>query len=292
MATVITKNTLTADAESRLGELPDYQEAWTNRFPLNKFKQSIGAYSVQSGYNSTLKGMLVYGEYANINDYKATASSNVFTVKLQVDGTNKAEFRVPAYYGDVNAAAFRGDFNFNDRIIKLFDGLQFASGVVIRLVTTQTAVAGLIPQVHWEAVFIGKDTTTGAHNVQRAETIITTDTADSVILTYTVPANGFTLRDIQLSASVSDWYMGFVGVFVNGQLALELPLAASAGTTAPAGNFRAFIPFFDGMNLAHGATVQALCNPIEVVNERYNMITFATETQETAGGGGETSHVF
>lgn len=289
---MIDKQTFTADSESKLGELPDYQEAWTNRFPLNKFKQGIGSYTVPASKNTALKGLLCFGEYANINDYKAGVSSNVFTVKLQVDGTDKMEFRVPAYYGDVNAAAFRGDFNFNDRYLPMFDGLQFASGVVIRLVVTQTAVAGLIPQVHWEAVFIGKDTTTGTHSVQRAETIITVDTANQVIITYTVPANGFTLRDIQISASVSDYYMGFMGVFVNGQIALELPVVSSAGTTAPLGNFRAFIPFFDGLTLAHGATIEARCNPIEVVNERYNMISFGNETTESGGGGGETSHVF
>lgn len=289
----INKYTLTADGESKLGELPDYQQAWTNKFPLNNFKQKVGTYTVPSGYNTALKGLFVFGEYANIADYKAGASSAVFTVKFQVDGVDKGELRVPAYYGDVNAAKFRSDFNFNDRLIHLFDGLQFASGAVIRLVTTQTAVAGAIPQVHWEAVFIGKDTTTGATNIQRAETIITTNTADSVILSYTVPANGFTLRDIQLSASVNDWYMGFMGVFVNGQLALELPIANSAGTTAPAGDFRTFIPFFDGLTLAHGTTVETQCNPIECVNQRFNMITYGMETQESGGsGGGETSHVF
>ena len=289
---MIDKQTNTIDSESKLGERPDLTEAWTNRFPFDKYKQNIGTYTVPTSYNTALKGMLCYGEYANINDYKAAQAGSVFTVKLQVDGTDKGEFRVPAYFGDTNAFAYRGDFNFNDRIMHLFDGLQFASGVVIRLVTTQTAVAGLIPQVHWEACFIGKNTTTGATDIQRAETIITTDTANSVILSYTVPADGFTLKDIQVSASVGNWYLGYIGVFVNGQLALELPVTSSAGNTVAGGNFRTFIPFFDGLNLSHGTSIQALCNPIESVNEKYHMINFGNEVAESGGSGGESSYVF
>ena len=65
-----------------------------------------------------------------------------------------------------------------------------------------------------------------------------------------------------------------------------------AGNTVAGGNFRTFIPFFDGLNLSHGTSIQALCNPIESVNEKYHMINFGNEVAESGGSGGESSYVF
>ena len=171
----------------------------------------------------------------------------------------------------------------------MHDGAVFTAGQIIRLIVSPVSIAGQgSQQVLWLASFIGKDSTTGAQVIVKARTITTTKAVNQVIITYTAPANGFTLKNIFLQAFMGDYFLGHAQLRLNGLLFAEYPLYDSHFRTAPARGLRGIFPFYDGVTLNTGDNLEARIDPPISVNQKFHFIVWGIETDT----GGAVTNIF
>lgn len=171
----------------------------------------------------------------------------------------------------------------------MHNGVPFASGQIIRLIVSPTSVAGQgTQQALWLASFIGKDTATGNPVIIKARTITTTKTADQVIITHTVSANGFTLKNIFLQVFMGDYFLGHAQLRLNGLLFAEYPLYDSHFRTTPTRRLNGIFPLYDGIALNRGDKLEAKIDPPLSVNQKFHLVVWGTE----ADTGGAVTNIF
>lgn len=244
---------------------------------------SIGKYTVPDGYSSCVKFLWPFGQFANIPRVPSLASMPVGIVKLQVNGVDKMEFRIGGIKSTFGGSLGTADFDISRRQLLLYDGVQFAEGDIVRLIVTQDKLATTgSPQVCYNVSFIGVNTSTCATIIDKQRTIITVETANQIIASYTVLTGGFTLQDITLQTQVGDFMMGHLQLLINGMVIMEFPVSDSVGCTRPSGGMFGMIPFYDGLNFGAGSTIEARIDPSVSVNQKFHLFTAG---EETASGG-------
>lgn len=281
---MIDKQTITIDSQEKVGTLPDVMTSnWTSRNPLRDGAISVGKYTVPDNTTSCVKFLWPFGQFANIPYVPSLESIQLGIVKLQVNGVDKMETRIGGIKATFGATLGTADFDIGRRQLLLYDGLQFASGDILRLIITQgKLVTTGIPQACYNSSFIGCNTTTGASIIEKQRTIVTVETADQVIATYTVPAEGFTLQNITLQTQVGDFMMGHIQILVNGMVVMEYPVSDSMGCTRPSGGMCGMVMLYDGLNFGAGSTIEARIDPSVSVNQKFHLFTAG---EETASGG-------
>lgn len=264
-------------------------QPWTTNYPHRMGKTVIGSYTVPVNKTAKLKGIWVFGQYADCPYIMGLATGIVGTVYFQVDGVTKAEYRIQANAVDFTASPITCDFDITRRIWNMHNGVPFASGQIIRLIVSPTSVAGQgAQQALWLASFAGKDTVTGAHVIIKARTITTTKIADQIIITYTVPANGFTLKNIFLQVFLGDYFLGHAQLRLHGLLFAEYPLYDSHFRTTPTRRLNGIFPLYDGIALNRGDKLEAKIDPPLSVNQKFHLVIWGTETDI----GGAVTNIF
>jgi len=272
------KQTLIVDSQEKVGTLPDLTSNWSSRHPLRDGSISIGKYTVPDGNSASVKFLWPLGQFANIPLVPSLASVHLGIVKLQVNGVDKMEFRVGGIKATFGGTLGTADFDIGRRQLLLYDGLQFTEGDVIKLVVKQEKLATTgVPQACYNISFIGVNTTTGVAVIEKQRSIVTVETADQVIASYTVISGGFTLKDISFQTQVGDYMMGHIQILVNGQVIMEYPISDSPGCTRPSGGMCGMIPLYDGLNFGAGSTIEARIDPSVSVNQKFHLFTAGTE---------------
>jgi hypothetical protein len=281
---MLDKQTITIDTAEKVGTLPDIMTSnWTSRNPLRNGAISIGKYTVPDGNTSNIKFLWPFGQFANIPRVPSLTSMPVGIVKLQVNGVDKMEFRVGGIKSTFGGSLGTSDFDITRRQILLNDGVLFAENDVIRLVVTQDKLTSTgVPQVCYNISLIGQNTATGATIIEKQRSIVTVETANQVIATYTVLSGGFSLQNITFQTQVGDFMLGHMQVLINGMVVMEYPVSDSMGCTRPSGGMFGMIPFYDGINLSAGNTIEARIDPSVSVNQKFHLFTAG---EETATGG-------
>jgi hypothetical protein len=291
---MLNKQTITIDSQEKVGTLPDLASNWSSRSPLRDGAISVGKYTVPDNTSSAIKFLWPFGQFADIPFVPSLASINLGTVKLQINGVDKMEFKIGGIKATFGGTLGTADFDIGRRQFLLYDGLQFVENDVIRLIVTQEKLTTTgIPQACYNISFIGKNTTSGTTIIEKQRTIVTVETANQVIATYTVPSGGFTLQDISLQTQVGDFMMGHMQILVNGMVVMEFPVSDSMGCTRPSGGMFGMIPFYDGLNFGAGSTIEARIDPSVSVNQKFHLFTAGDET--AMGGvpvGAEVSYIF
>ncbi len=263
--------------------MPGLDQPWTTVYPHRAGKTLIGSYTVPAGKTAKIKGIWAFGQYADCPYIMGLAAGVIGTVYFQIDGAAKAEYRVQANGVDFNVMAGFCDFDLTRRAWNMYNGVQFTAGQIIRLIVSPASIAGQgSQQVLWLAGFTGRDSTTGDQVIIKARIITTTKTANQVIITYTVPANGFTLRSILLQAFMGDYFLGHAQLRLNGLLFAEHPLYDSHFRTVPARGLRGIFSFYDGISLNSGDKLEARIDPPISVNQKFHLIAWGTETDTGA----------
>jgi hypothetical protein len=280
---MIDKKTITIDSQDKVGVNPDFMTSnWTSRYPLHEGATSIGKFTVPDGNTSAVKLLWPFGQFANIPYLPALRSIPIGIVKLQVNGVDKMEFRVGGIKATLGSTVGTADWDINRRQLLLNDGVIFAEGDVVRLIVTQNKPTTTgVPQACYNVSFIGKNTTSGVTVIEKQRSIVTVETANQVIASYTVPSGGFTLQNMTLQTQIGDYMMGHMQILVNGMVVMEYPIVDSGFRTRP--SRRGMIPFYDGLNLSTGSTIEARIDPSVSVNQKFHLITVS---EETASGGG------
>lgn len=281
---MLDKQTLTVDSAEKVGTLPDiFTSNWTSRNPLRDGSISIGKYTVPDGNTANIKLLWPFGQFADIPLVPALASIQLGTLKLLVNGTTKMESRIGGVKATFGATLATADFDITRRQLMLYDGLNFTEGDVINLTISQGKLTTSgIPQACYNSSFVGNNTTTGATIISKNRTIVTVETADQVIATYTVLSGGFTLRDITLQTQIGDFMMGHIQILINGMVVMEYPVSDSMGCTRPSGGTCGMIMLYDGLNLSAGDTIEARIDPSVSVNQKFHLFTAGIESASGA----------
>ena len=269
--------------------MPGLDQPWTTSYPHRMGKTVIGSYVVPADKTAKLKGLWVFGQYADCPYIMGLATGIVGTVYFQVDDVTKAEYRIQANAVDFTTSPITCDFDITRRAWNIHGGVPFTSGQIIRLIVSPASVAGQgSQQALWLASFVGKDTTTEAHVIIKARTITTTKMADQVVVAYTVPANGFTLKNIFLQVFLGDYFLGHAQLKLNGLLFAEYPLYDNRFRTAPTRRLKEIFLFFDGIVLNRGDKLEARIDPPLSVNQKFHLVVWGTETDI----GGAVTNIF
>ena len=279
---MLDNKTITIDSQEKVGTLPDIMTSnWTARNPMRDGAVSIGSFTVPAGNTSAVKLLWPFGQFANIPYLPSLGSIPLGIVKMQVNGVNKMEFRAGGIKATFGSTVGTADWDISRRQLLLNDGVQFDAGDVVRLIVTQEKLNTTgTPQACYTISFIGQNTTSGATIIEKQRSIVTVETADQVIATYTIPSGGFTLQNLLLQTQVGDYIMGHMQILVNGMVVMEYPIVDSGFRTRPSRN--GMIPFYDGLNLSAGSTIEARIDPSVSVNQKFHMFTVSEET--SAGG--------
>jgi hypothetical protein len=286
---MIEKSTVTIDSQEKEGQMAALDQPWATNYPHRMGKTAIGSYTVPANKTAKLKGIWVFGQYADCPYIMGLATGIVGTVYFQVDGQTKTECRIQANAIDFTAAPITCDFDITRRTWNMHNGVPFSPGQIIRLIVSPASVAGQgAQQALWLVSFAGKDTATGAHVIIKARTITITKTADQVIVTYTVPANGFTLKNIFLQVFLGDYFLGHAQLRLNGLLFAEYPLYDSHFRTTPTRSPKGIFPLYDGIALNHGDKLEARIDPPLSVNQKFHLVVWGTETD----AGGAAANIF
>lgn len=286
---MIEKSTITIDSQDKEGQMFGLDQPWTTAYPHRIGKTFIGSYAVPTGKTAKIKGLWIFGQYDNCPQVLSLVSGVIGTVYFQIDAVTKAEYRIQATAVDFNVTAGMCDFNFTRRVWNLYNGISFASGQVIRLIVSPASIVGQgTAQTLWLASFLGKDPVSGETIIIKARTITTSSAANQVIITYTAPANGFTLRSIFLQAFMGDYFLGHVQLLLNGLLFAEYPLYDSHFRTTPTRGLRGIFPFFDGIDLNPEDKLEARIDPPISVNQKFHLVVWGTETDI----GGAVTNIF
>jgi hypothetical protein len=286
---MIEKSTITIDSQDKEGQMPGLDQPWTTVYPHRAGKTLIGSYTVPIGKTAKIKGIWVFGQYEDCAYKMGLASGVIGTVYFQLDAVTKAEYRIQANAADFTISPITCNFDITRRAWNMHDGIAFTSGQIIRLIVSPASIAGQgSQQVLWLASFIGRDSVTGNQIIIKARTITTTKAANQVIITYTAPANGFTLRNIFLQAFMGDYFLGHAQLRLNGLLFAEYPLYDSHFRTNPARGLRGILPFYDGVTLNPGDKLEARIDPSLSVNQNFHFIVWGTETDT----GGAVTNIF
>lgn len=263
--------------------MPGFDQPWTVIYPHRAGKTLIGSYVVPAGKIAEVKGIWVFGQYADCAYKMGLATGIIGTVYFQEDGATKAEYRIQANAVDFTASPITCDFDISRRSWNMYDGATFTVGQIIRLIVSPASISGQgSQQVLWLASFIGRDPVTGESIIIKARTITTTKAANQIIITYTVPANGFTLRSLFLQAFMGDYFLGHAQLRLNGLLFAEYPLYDSYFRAAPARGSRSVFPFYDGISLNARDRLEARVDPPLSVNQRFHLVIWGTETDTGA----------
>lgn len=280
---MIEKSTITIDSQDKEGLMLGLDQPWTTNYPHRAGRTVIGSYTVPVGKTAALKGIWLFGQYEDCAYKMGLAAGVIGTVYFQADGETKAEYRIQANAVDFTVSPITCDFDITRRAWNMYDGVSFTAGQIIRLIVSPASIAGQgSQQVLWLTSFTGRDTVTGDQVIIRARTITTTKTAHQVIITYTVPANGFTLRSIFLQAFMGDYFLGHAQLKLNGLLFAEYPLYDSHFRASPARGLRGILPFYDGIVLNPGDKLEARIDPPISVNQKFHLVVWGIETDTGA----------
>jgi len=286
---MIEKSTITIDSQEKEGQMLGLDQPWTTSYPHRAGKTVIGSYTVPAGKLAKLKGIWVFGQYEDCAFKMGLATGIIGTVYFQVDGAAKAEFRIQANAVDFTVSPITCDFDITRRTWNMHDGVLFTAGQIIRLIVSPASIAGQgAQQVLWLASFIGRDAVTGDSVIIKVRMITTTKAANQVIITYAVPANGFTLKNIFLQAFMGDYFLGHAQLKLNGLLFAESPLYDSHFRTIPTRGLRGIFPFYDGISLNPGDKLEARIDPPISVNQKFHLVVWGTETDT----GGAVTNIF
>lgn len=286
---MIEKSTITIDSQDKEGQMFGLDQPWTTIYPHRIGKTVIGSYTVPIGKTVKLKGIWVFGQYADCAYKIGLAAGVIGTVYFQIDGATKSEYRIQANGVDFTVSPITCDFDITRRIWNMHNGVAFTPGQIIRLIVSPVSIAGQgSQQVLWLASFTGKDTVTGDAVIIKARTITTTKTANQAIITYTVPANGFTLRSIFLQAFMGDYILGHAQLRLNGLLFAEYPLYDSHSRASPTRRLKGIFPFYDGITLNPRDNLEARIDPPLSVNQKFHLVVWGTETDS----GGAVTNIF
>lgn len=286
---MIEKSTITIDSQDKEGQMFNLDQPWTTIYPHRAGKTLIGSYTVPAGKTAKLKGIWVFGQYEDCAYKMGLASGVIGTLYFQVDGAAKAEYRIQANASDFTVSPITCDFDITRRAWNMHDGVQFTSGQIIRLIISPASIAGQgSQQVLWLASFTGRDTITGDQVIIKARTITTTKAANQVIITYTVPANGFTLRSVFLQVFMGDYFLGHAQLRLNGLLFAEYPLCDSHFRASPTRRLRGILPLYDGIALNSRDSLEARIDPPLSVNQKFHLVVWGIETDT----GGAVTNIF
>jgi hypothetical protein len=280
------------DGANKVGTLLPFADAaatWTTRVPLSDGTIKIGQYVVPANKTFKWKGLQVIVQYADIPNVGGFGARNLGSVYFQVDSTTKMEYRATWAGGTLTGFLGGSTLDINWRNVgAMLGAMNFTSGQVIRLVVSPSVSAGLVPQILWLSAFVMKNATTGATIINNARQVTTTGTANQVINTYTVPAGGVILKDINLQPQSSDFCLGMIQIRLNGALVLETPAIDSPFVTSPRWGV---IPLYDGLTLNHGDVISFSADPLIALKQTYQCLLWGTEIPE-GGGGGEHAYGF
>lgn len=286
---MIEKSTITIDAQDKEGQMLGLDQPWTTIYPHRLGKTLIGSYTVPIGKTAKIKGIWVFGQYEDCAYKMGLATGVIGTVYFQADAVAKAEYRIQANAVDFTVSPITCDFDITRRAWNMHDGVAFMAGQIIRLIVSPVSIAGQgSQQVLWLASFIGRDSLTGGQVIIKARTITTTKAANQVIITYTVPANGFTLRSIFLQAFMGDYFLGHAQLRLNGLLFAEYPLYDSHFRAAPTRRLKGIFPFYDGITLNSRDNLEARIDPPLSVNQKFHLVVWGIETDI----GGAVTNIF
>lgn len=286
---MIEKSSITIDSQDKEGQMIGVDQPWTTAYPHRAGKTAIGSYTVPAGKLAKLKGIWVFGQYADCPYKMGLAAGVIGTIYFQVDAQTKAEYRIQANAVDFTTVPITCDFDITRRAWNMYNGMPFTPGQIIRLIVSPVSVAGQgAQQTLWLASFIGRDTVTGDQIIVRARTITTTKIANQVIITYTVPANGFTLKNIFLQAFMGDYFLGHAQLRLNGLLFAEYPLYDSHFRTTPTRGLKGIFSLYDGIVLNRGDKLEARIDPPLSVNQKFHLVIWGIE----ADSGGAVTNIF
>lgn len=278
------------DDPEDVGSLPQFDAAWTTRMPLYDGKVSVGSYRVPADKKFLCKSIVLSADYADIPRTNGFSTYALGTAYFQVDGVTKMEYRVQWAGGTFTSGVGGSSFDASWRSVRGMKGaMNFAAGVVLRIIVSPVAVGGCVPQILWLPSFIMKDSN-GKAAIANARTITTNATASQVILSYTVPSGGVDMRDINLIATSADFMMGVIQLRINGAVILETPVISNT-YNCNAGQIK--IPLHNGIQFGENDLIEMKCDIINSLNQRVQMMVFGDETAYEAGGPtGATAYAF
>jgi hypothetical protein len=247
------------------------------------YGNKIASYKVPANKKFTLKSLLISVHPAV---YYGTLGvpARAGTCKLRVNSTDKAEF-YPACLGWGAPSGYNSTYQGSNARMGhcglLHDGVQFAAGDVIAIEITLTTTTRYLKAVGW---ITGVETSGGA-DVEVFGRLDDTGTGAKTIVTYTVGANGFTMKSFGVECYMQGLTLtGMLECFISGR-----PLFNSfAAHEATAKTFSTYlvIPFHDGIEMYPGDRVRLEAADLHQAGNVYNLAACGDETD--LGGGGAT----
>ncbi len=254
----------------------------------------IATYEVPPGKTAALETVVVGLSAGSSAGLVGSAVVNLGTFFLVVDGADKAEVRlhgIPRFTGAVGPVmtAWRG----RRSVHNFADGVDFTSGQVLTLQWTPQAVGDSRLLAKAAGRLHGLDPVTGTPVLLLATLRPKETTARQVILTYTVPANGFRLFSWDLQAWNIEPVIAGLELFLNGALILETgPLGQSSqspvfgGSSCGARGMVGGLALpLGGLVLNHGDRLELLGHALMDVDQVVGWQVLGTETTEGGGGG-------
>jgi hypothetical protein len=282
--------TIRADIDdmSKIGAIiPQLDGSWSTRYPIFNGGYMIGSYRVPVNKKFILKSIVSHAEYKNIQMTNALAGFALGTVYLKLNGTIKMEYRVQWAGGTFNAITSDTSFGYNWRSLHTMKDLSFSVDDIITIEVSPIVSADLIPQVRWAGQMIWKKST-GQIDTYKYNVITTTDTANQIIASYTVPSGGCKLQHMGLEGISTDFMMGVVQIRLDGANILTMPLYSSAMMTRPV---PVILQFYDGLTLGEGQEITVYGDFTHALNQTVQTLIFGSEISYGSGGS-EVSYIF
>jgi hypothetical protein len=238
--------------------------------------EPIFFYKVPAGKKYTVQSLVVFG-YGNWRSIAGTqVAPRVF--KFRLNGADKVEWQALPHYNYTNAGRMlwkncaRGG-----AMAPMGDGLQFAAGDVI---TIQLVPATATQWKLCWAWLEGVETVGGARVLALSREKVTSVTTN--ILTYTVGANGFTLKNFGADAMPIDQNLdAYIRVAIRGQIAVETEFKCANDSCSRPPQFT--LPLC-GLDLLQGDTIEVYAADLWQAGEKVSVTVFGTLSD--LGGGG------
>lgn len=282
---MIRNHQLTITSLDQLSPLPQFDAAWTTRYPLYQGK-SVGRYMPPADKNGVVKGVMLSGGYADsaANTGRFGAAMPLGVVRLLLDGTPVAEFR-RQWVGSTYSGAPTGisDWGGAPRNISgMLGTMDLAAGQVLSVTVDPDATTGLIPQTVWRVQLYLSDLA-GQDLSQFARVITTSGDTGQILFSYTVPPGGARFKCLDIFPTSVDIVLGVAQLLINGQVVLETPMiTADDGRTIP---FISLIPLFDGLTLHEGDSVEMTAACFDTLGQRLQFLVWGDEPALAAPGG-------
>jgi hypothetical protein len=265
-------------------------------FPAYNEGNRVWTYTVPGGKKATLQNIVLAVGPGVSTGLPGLAIVNLGTFYLVVDGSTKLEMRLhgaPLYSG-AQLGPMTVMWDSKRRLpFEMGDGIDFASGQVIRITHDPVAVGDAFAASKLDCRLYGVDVVTGvpifAHSVYRPVSVA----AGQVALEYTAPANGFRLLSFGVSAYNAEPILAIFQVFINRVCIFESgPIAMSSQSPS-----LDFLPYrgtlslpMEGMELNAGDFVELYAHAWIDVNQIAGGMLVG-DLSDVGGGGGLAARV-